>query len=304
MDSQLHVHDLGHPDIHEAHRQMRAILDEYGETTSVAEAHIWDLEEWASYYGVLDELHMPFNFHLMASPWTAADLKRTIQSVLDVVPPGGFVNWTMGNHDEKRLAARLGTPEDARMAALLLLTLPGPAFLYYGDELGMADPEVWTGEIRDPWAANVMPELNRDGCRTPMQWTAAPDAGFGSDSPWLPLLDDHETNNVEVELADPDSMLNLYRRLIALRKGSPVLRHASLSFQSAPDDVLIYRRHGGEQVITVALNLSDAEAAIDVEGTPILSTRFADVLDRDPAANTLGAREGVVYRGVSSLSGS
>ncbi len=296
FDRFVHLYDLGHSDVHSAHRRFREVLDLYPQDPmSVGEIHVFDLSEWASYYGEkLDQLSMPFNFHLMASGWGAAELRVTIEAVLWHIPVGGWTNWTFGNHDEIRLATRVGEPA-ARLAALLMLTLRGTPFIYYGDELGMVDTEEPVEDIKDPWGIN-QPFLNRDGCRSPMQWSAAPDAGFGSNEPWLPLAPDHERRNVEVELADPSSMLNLYRKILEIRRGSPALRFGSyLSHPESRGDVLAYRRESDTDTKTVVLNLSDDSQRVRISpGRVLVSTSdptrtefFAEGVDLSPYEGVL-----------------
>ncbi len=169
-DNYVHLYDFGHADVHQAHRRLREIVDGYPqEPVLVGEIHIFDLPEWASYYGEdLDQFQMPFNFHLMAYDWDAGPLRVAIEAILWNVPVGGWTNWLLGNHDERRLATRLG-PEHARLVAVLLLSLRGTPFLYYGDELGMTEATIPPNEAMDPWGKNV-DYLSRDGARTPMQW--------------------------------------------------------------------------------------------------------------------------------------
>lgn len=294
-DKLIHLYDYGHPDIHEWHRQFRSVLESYPhQTYSVGEIHIFDRVEWASYYGNLDQLTAPFNFFLMASNWDARSLRATIESVLWNVPVGGWTNWTLGNHDEQRLATRLG-PGNARLAALLLLTLRGSPFLYYGDELGMADVDIPSDMAKDPWGEAVS-FLSRDGARTPMLWSAANNAGFGAGAPWLPISPDYETLNVEVQLADPDSMLNLYRRIINLRKSSPALRLGSfLAHPSSNESVLVYRKEADHDTKTIALNFSDVFQEVGIKnGRVVLSSADPDRTDPVPGRVGLAPREGVV----------
>ncbi len=259
-DEYVHLYDFGHPDVHSAHRRFRKVLDEYDQRPfSVGEVHIFDLPEWASYYGqAFDQLHMPFSFHLMVTEWDAASLRACVEAVLWNVPAGGWTNWTLGNHDEIRLASRIPKDHD-RLAALLLLTLRGTPFLYYGDELGMKQTKIPDDRKKDPWGMNVA-ELSRDGARTPMQWIPGPNAGFTlpDTEPWLPLGPDYQQVNVESELADPNSILNLYRRLLDLRRRSTALRLGSfLGHPSSTSEVFAYRRESDTETVTVVLNLGD-----------------------------------------------
>ncbi len=284
-DTFVHLYDLGHPDVHDAHRGFRTLLDSYPQQPiSVGEIHIFDLSEWASYYGDdLDEFSMPFNFHLMAADWNASSIRATIEAVHRTVPAGAWTNWTLGNHDEIRIASRLPEGHD-RLAALLLLTLRGTPFLYYGDELGMKQTPVSAQDAKDPWGENVE-YLSRDGARTPMQWNPGPNAGFAPDgaSPWLPIPDDYKSVNVDTELAESGSMLNMYRQLLDIRRESEALRLGSIIVHSSSsDDALVYGRESDDQMLTVALNFSDERMIVPTRpGRIIFSTsdpKRADVV--------------------------
>ena len=297
-DEYIHLYDFGHPDVHAAHRKFRAVLDSYPqEPLSVGEVHIFDLPEWASYYGEeFDQLHMPFNFHLMAAEWDVPSLRATIEAVLWNVPVGGWTNWTLGNHDESRLAGRVPDGQE-RLAALLLLTLRGTPFLYYGDELGMKETEIPVGSRKDPWGMSVE-GLSRDGARTPMQWTGEPGAGFtaGGAQTWLPVSAEADVVNVQSELSDPNSILNFYRRLLDLRRRSTALRVGSfLSHPSSTNEVLAYRRESDHETVTVVLNLSDAPQKISV-GSGQIELSTLDPSRSEPAKNgvDLAAAEGVI----------
>ena len=140
------------------------------------------------------------------------------------MPPGAWPNWVLGNHDRSRVASRLG-PAQARVAAMLLLTLRGTPTLYQGEELGLTDVPIPPALVRDPWEKRVPGlGLGRDPVRTPMPWDGAPHAGFTTGTPWLPLGDDHAALNAAAQAHDPASMLSLYRALLALRR-----REAALS---------------------------------------------------------------------------
>src|SRR5206468_7487095 len=131
-------------------------------------------------------------------------------------PPGAWPNWVLGNHDRPRVASRVG-PAQARVAAMLLLTLRGTPTLYYGDEIGMQQVAIPRDQVRDPFEKNVPGiGVGRDGCRTPMQWDGSSNAGFTTASPWLPLAEIFSDQNATTLTADPRSILILYRALIAL----------------------------------------------------------------------------------------
>lgn len=297
-DGHIHLYDFGHPDTHEIHRRFRSLVDGYDrDVLTVGEIHIFDLPEWASYYGEnFDQLHMPFNYQLMTADWNVPALRATVEAVLWNVPVGGWTNWTLGNHDEIRLATRL--PEgNERLAALLLLTLRGTPFLYYGDEIGMHQGTVGSDRARDPWGTRVE-WLSRDGARTPMQWDPGPNAGFSpaSTTPWLPLAPDYEIVNVASEMQDSDSTLNLYRRLIRLRKHHSALRVGSfLAHPSSTEDVFAYRRESDSETMTVILNFSEESRSISVgRGDVVFSTLDPSREGRVSSEVELSALEGVV----------
>ena len=157
---------------------------------------------------------MPFNFQLLGVDWHAQAIRKSVDSLEAVLPKGAWPNYVLGNHDEIRLASRLG-PQGARQAAMLLLTLRGTPTLYYGDEIGMLEAEIPPEKQQDPWGLRV-PGLGRDGCRTPMQWDDSPNGGFspqGVDT-WLPPGADYIQVNVKNQLSQPHSLLNLYRSLL------------------------------------------------------------------------------------------
>jgi alpha-glucosidase len=297
-DEFVHLYDLAHPDVHDAHREFQAVLDEYdGDRMSVGEIHIFDLAEWASYYGHdFDQFSMPFNFHLLACDWNAQGIRALVEAVHWNVPAGGWTNWTLGNHDEIRLASRLPSGQE-RLAAVLLLTLRGTPFLYYGDELGMKQTSVLPSQRKDPWGDNVE-YLSRDGERTPMQWDASANAGFSPEgsSPWLPVADDFETVNVASALDDADSTLNMYRRLLDVRRGSEALRYGSfLAHPSSSDDVLVYRRESDHETVSVALNFSDEERVVRLRSgrvifstvDPVRTDTFRDELSLHPGEGAI-----------------
>jgi glycosidase len=274
-DRWLHLHDKGHPDMHDVFRDIRRLLRSYdgGDLARVAigEVHVFDPVKWARYFGeTLDEFHLPFNFGLLAVRWDAASVRRMVDELEAAVPPGAWPNWVLGNHDEPRIATRLGAGR-ARLAAMLLLTLRGTPTLYYGDEIGMRDVPIPQEREQDPWGKRVPGlGLGRDPARTPMQWDATPNAGFcpAGVEPWLPVAHDHRQSNVAAQLGDPASMLSLTRRLLALRRSSPALHAGAYrAADGAPEGCFAYWRWTDGQCILVALNLSDGPVALDVRST-------------------------------------
>ena len=234
---------------------MRGLVDRYPDRLLIGELYL-PIERLVAYYGVDgDGVHLPANFHLISVEWQTRRIGQLIAAYEAALPAGGWPNWVLGNHDKPRVSSRIG-PAQARVAAMLLLTLRGTPTLYYGDEIGMADVEIPPGLVQDPWERNVPGlGLGRDPERTPMQWDASPHAGFTVGRPWLPVARDATAVNVARERDDPTSMLMLYRRLIALRRAHPALSVGRYEPVDAMGDVLAYARGAGANQCLVALNL-------------------------------------------------
>lgn len=258
FDAQQHVSDRGHPDVHTAFRKIRAVLDGYRPPRfSVGEIHEYDWPTWASYYGAnLDEFHMPFNFAILQTPWTPGHIRALVERVEEAVPPGAWPNYVFGNHDEIRLATRLGENQ-AGIAAMLLLTLRGTPTLYYGDEIGLGQADIPPEMQQDPWGRTV-PGLGRDGSRTPMQWTGAGGSGFTDPGvrPWLPFSADAAVRNVTEQAAKPVSLLNLNRRLLKTRHRERALQVGDYRSLEAGGGVFAYLREDRESRLAIALNFT------------------------------------------------
>src|SRR6202042_2490353 len=215
------------------------------------------LERLVTYYGGGGhaEAHLPFNFSLLSAPWNARAIEEIIRDYEAVLPAGAWPNWVLGNHDRPRVASRVGEPQ-ARVAAMLLLTLRGTPTLYYGDEIGMHQVAIAPDQVRDPFEKNVPGiGVGRDGCRTPMQWNSKANAGFSTSTPWLPLASDFAHENVIALDADPHSILSLYKELIELRKQLPQLAAGTYEPVAAQGDLLLYRRRAEGEALIIALNL-------------------------------------------------
>jgi alpha-glucosidase len=289
--SQLHIHDIAHPDVHGVFREIRQLLDSYSMTRprySVGEIHLFDWKKWAKYYGEnLDELHMPFNFAFIRhTPWQPKAIRAVVDGVEAALPPGAWPNYVMGNHDEPRLASRFGK-EQVRVAAMLLLTLRGTPTLYQGDELGMENVDIPIELQKDPFGLRV-PGSGRDLCRTPMLWTPAENAGFASPSvkAWLPLSPKYKTENVADELKDPTSVLNLYRKLLALRRDIPALHRGSYTpAGETTDDCFSFWREAEGVRFLITLNFSGNEIQPVVGSNGKAAIRLATGLDRSGLVN-------------------
>ncbi len=258
------------PEVLDIVREMRAVTDSYeGERALIGELYL-PLKRLMTYYGTeLEGIHLPLNFGLvLLQEWRPDTLEPLVERYEAALPQGGWPNWVLGNHDNPRIASRIG-PARSRMAQMLLLTLRGAPTCYYGDEIGMTDVKVPPELVRDPQGIRS-PGYGRDPERSPMQWSADSNAGFCPKGvePWLPVADDHEEVNVEAQKGDPSSMLTLFRCLAYLRRKLPALSIGSYRpLDTGSSSVLAYlREYEGNQVL-VALNFSAAQRVLNLTDT-------------------------------------
>ena len=218
------VFSMNRPEVHDVLKRWRALSDP--DRILVGETYVLELDQLIPYYGTgEDQLHLAFNFLFVHSDLDAAQLRPLVEAIEEKLPAGAWPVWTGSNHDAGRLATRWagGDEARARAALLMLLTLRGTPFLYYGDELALPDAELDPAKALDPVPHRTGdPSRNRDECRTPMQWDGGPGAGFTDGAePWLPFADDR---SVAAQREDPGSTLHLVRDLIALRRERADLR--------------------------------------------------------------------------------
>jgi len=271
----LPVYNANRPEVHTVVAEMRAVLDSYSERVLIGEIYL-TAEQLMAYYGQdLNGANLPFNFLLLQSAWNAASLAEVITGYRSVLPPGAWPNWVLGNHDQGRLATRTGIRQ-APLAAMLLLTLPGTLTMYYGEELGLTDVPIPPDEIQDP-AEKLQPGIGvgRDPERTPMPWDGSPLGGFTRAKPWLPLGPDHATINVEALEQDRNSILHLYRKLIALRRTHPALVDGDIRLVTAEGDLLRYERSAGHDRFLILLNLGHVSVQASAEAGNILAATDA-----------------------------
>jgi alpha-glucosidase len=299
--TQLHVNDRRHPDVHGVLRELRSALDDYGDRVAVGELDVMPWQEWASYFGAdLNELHLPMNFSLIETAWSAEAIGGALLELERALPPGAWPVNQLGNHDRSRIATRCGAAQ-ARAAAMLLLTVRGTPILYYGDEVGMTDVAVPPDRIQDGFARREGGPT-RDPNRTPMPWSGAPGAGFsppGASEPWLPVGPDWREQNVERELADDRSILRLYRRLLALRRRRRSLRTGSLRVRALDSpDCLVYERRLESERTLVVLNFSSEPRVVALPGPgarALISTALHDLDQASPPTQLrLAGYEGMV----------
>ena len=236
------------------------------------------------YYGEqLDEIHLPFNFQFVTMPtWEASTIRQTVDGYEAALPEEAWPNWVLGNHDQTRIATRVGR-EQARLTQMLLLALRGTPTCYYGDELGMQDVPLPRELMHDP-AGKEDHEKSRDPVRSPMQWDGSANAGFCTPkaTPWLPIADDYQIYNVAHEQRDPRSFLMLTHRLLELRRALPALTIGSYqSIEQENITCFVYLRQHANQHCLVVLNFSTQNQVVMlpglVQGRVLLSTH----VDRD-----------------------
>jgi alpha-glucosidase len=226
-DQYLHIYSQNIPEIHDLIRKMRAVFDEYGNRVLIGEIYL-PLPELVKYYGrENDECHLPFNFVLVTNKWNATTVRSLVTEYEKLLPSFAWPNWVLGNHDNHRVASRVG-PAQAGVANLLLMTLRGTPTTYYGEELAMENITLDPQQLQDPYAIqnlDIADLVGRDPERSPMQWNAGPNAGFCEPGvkPWLPLHPDSSVKNVESEGTAEHSPLAYYRHLSHLRKTEPAL---------------------------------------------------------------------------------
>ncbi len=282
-----------HPSTREHLRAIRRTLDEHG-AVIVGESYLEQPEVLLELVGD-DAQHLSFVFHLLLAPWDATEWARRIREVDAVFTPAGvWPSWALGNHDQPRLATRLGSEARARVAAAVQLTLRGVPCIYQGEELGLEDAEVPADRVVDPGG--------RDGCRAPVpwtrEWTATSRAGWPATA-WLPMPPDATTRSVEAQQQDPASTANLYRRLLALRRARPALVRGAQRVLAAedglPEGVLGIERTLGDDVLVTLAGMSGTSARLG----PTWADGWHVVVDTTGP----GDREGRAFDGLLAADG-
>lgn len=256
-DDYLPVYSTDQPEVHEVVREMRKLMDQFEERVLIGEIYL-PIDRLVAYYGEENNgAHLPFNFQLLTIDWEAEKIANMISQYEGALPAGGWPNWVLGNHDQPRIASKIGLPQ-ARVAAMMLFTLRGTPTIYYGEEIGMVDVAIPPTEIVDPQGIRF-PDLyqSRDPARTPMQWDTSPYSGFSNVKPWLRLADNYEEVNVETQKSLPESLVNLYHTLIQLRHRELALQLGSYQPIHTDEQIISYlRSYEGEGRFLVILNLT------------------------------------------------
>lgn len=264
FDFQLRVHNQSHPHIPRFITRIREVTDSYDGIFTVAEVGGEEAErEMKAFTEGEDHLNSAYGFNFL---YAETLRPSTICAALAEWPdkPGvGWPSWAFENHDAPRALSRWCKPEHryafARLKMLLLVSLRGNAILYQGEELGLTQVEIPFEMLHDPEAiANWPLTLSRDGARTPMPWQAeASDAGFGSPEPWLPVGAENAARAVDIQQADPHSLLNHTKAMLALRKSHPALACGDVTACRAAGDLLIVERSAGAERLRLVANFSE-----------------------------------------------
>ena len=260
-------YNLKLPQIHEVLVDLRKVADQYG-AVLIGETYTNDLAELKRYYGERNnEIQLPMD--MMFGLVNELSAQKFRQRIAEVESSGGWPVYVIGNHDIVRSYNRYGDGQHndaiAKLMAALYLTLRGTPIMYYGEEIGMENNNpARIQEVKDPIGKLGWPEeKGRDGERTPMQWNDSPHAGFTPGRPWLPVPASYKTHNVETELGDPNSILQFYKHLLALRhKNRALLDGKYILLNENDPNVLAYLRQYKDENVLVVLNMSAAEQKV------------------------------------------
>jgi alpha-glucosidase len=232
-----------------------------------------NIDSYLAFYEYVDpSVLAPFNFAAIALPWQAADFKGYFDKFQAKLKPDFTPAYTFGNHDSPRLASRIGETQ-ARAAALLLLALPGMPFIYYGEELGLKDIKLRNKKQQDQARRYPHLHMGRDGERSPMPWNSGPHASFTRTIPWLPVNRNYKKVNVNAETRDVHSMLNLYRRLLALRTRSEILTSGSyVAIRQNNKNLYMFVRELAGRRLLVVINYSAKPQLFQQTGETVISS--------------------------------
>src|SRR5690348_5890770 len=293
----LPFYTANRPEVHPIVAEMRSVIDAYPDRVLIGEIYL-PIKQLVTYYGSnLNGANLPLNFQLLRTAWNAESIARIMEDYEAALPQGAWPNWVLGNHDNTRIASKIGAAQ-ARVAAMLLLTLRGTPTIYYGEELGMKDVLIPPEQVHDPAEKNEPGlGLGRDPERSPMLWDESPHAGFTSGKPWLPLEADHASVNVAAFRKVPASMLNLYRRLIELRRAHAALTQGRIIAVGVQGNILRYERCLGDERLVILLNLGHQEAHVPHPSGRLLLSTYLDRVGKEAVESTLiRTNEGIILQ--------
>jgi alpha-glucosidase len=268
-------YNLNRPENFELAQELRAVGDSYTPERVLLGELFGDDDTIEKYLGKqLDGLHLVFLWGLVRLKADARFFRSVIRHYETHYPAPYTPVYVFGNHDQKRLISKIGNDvRRAKLLALFQFTVRGVPVTYYGEEIGMAEGRFPARQAKDPlrqrygWIPGFLVDrldlyVNRDGCRTPMQWDDSANGGFcGADAvPWLPVHENYPATNVKRELAEEDSLLNVYRELLRLRRDSAAIRGGTIQLFEGPDisnNLLVYCRKQDAEVILVVINFGE-----------------------------------------------
>ncbi|MCT8862369.1 alpha-glucosidase [Shewanella xiamenensis] len=269
---QYHYYNNDRPQTIQFIEELRQLINRYPGAVTLGEVSAEDsLAVMAAYTKGEDRLHMAYSFELLTDDYSATYIRQTVEALEGSIGDG-WPCWAIGNHDVQRVASRWGRgkqiPDMVKMLNAMLCSLRGSVCSYQGEELGLTEAPIEFHELQDPFGKTFWPMFKgRDGCRTPMPWEQHADfAGFSQVTPWLPVTSEHRAQAVDVQEADPASMLHGYRQFLAWRKGYPILIEGEIEFLDAPEPLLVFVRKLGEQKLLVCFNLLDTETQLSLAG--------------------------------------
>ncbi len=269
FDRQKHIYDFDQPEMIPLLEEIRSLTDRFGDRYLVGETFLSSPEKTATYSS--DKLlHAAFNFNFLQSKWDARSFADQIKMWDGTMGKDRWPTWVLNNHDNPRSATRYkDNDEDKKLkaAAVILLTLRGTPFLYYGEEIGMRDIPVRYSQIKDPIGRRYWPLFKgRDGCRSPMQWNDDTNAGFGSGIPWLPVNKNFHSRNVAIQQDNPNSLFNVYKQVLLLRKQHRCLFGGAFEMiNSTNKNLLVFSRSAEDEKAFIVVNFSSSSQVFRLE---------------------------------------
>lgn len=271
--AQYHVYDNTRPECLTFLEDLRRLADRYPGSVLLGEIGCEDsIGAMGEYTAGNRRLHTAYGFDLLVERFSTEHIRTTVETV-GKRAPGAWPCWALGNHDVARVATRWADGGDpaprAKLLNALLFSLRGSACSYQGEELGLTQAELPQEALRDPFGVAFWPAYpGRDGCRTPMPWTdREARCGFSSASPWLPIPPEHRALAVDRQEANPDSVLQAYRRFLRWRRAYPALRLGSLRFLDSPPDSLCFLREHAGRALLACFNFGREPCRIALQGS-------------------------------------
>ncbi|HUH73971.1 MAG TPA: alpha-glucosidase [Chitinophagales bacterium] len=276
---QIRKYSLNQDDNFEFAQKLRNVVDEYGPNNRFLLGEVFgDKSTVRKYLGNQDGLHLIFLFETMYFKFKAKWFKNTIQELENEFPAPLIPTWVLGNHDIYRYIRRVQNDlTKAKLIALIQLTVRAVPTIYFGDEIGIINAIIPRNEAKDPMAAvfHWLPDfllkfspvsINRDVCRTPMQWDNSQFCGFSDTKPWLSITAESDKRNVTQMKSDPESLLNWYKLIIALRKKHSALHQGKFTMKTSDKNLLHFERSFEQERIAVLVNFSDSVQIVDIKG--------------------------------------